>query len=202
MPGTKAPEEERRSQILAAAFDVAARRGLDGLTTRLVAQRAQLSAGLVPFHFKTREHLLVALLDWLLATTTVLHVTDDIAGIPEPLARFLALLEREMHRLSSEPRRIRLFFDYWVMGTRHPEIRRKMRAELGRYREAFRPMAEEILRAEPERFGRVTPAGLAGLAVSFIKGCAIQSIIDPRFDIDEYLAAAHSLLGQLAPAPA
>ena len=202
MPGTKAPEEERRSQILAAAFDVAARRGLDGLTTRLVAQRAQLSAGLVPFHFKTREHLLVALLDWLLATTTVLHVTDDIAGIPEPLARFLALLEREMHRLSSEPRRIRLFFDYWVMGTRHPEIRRKMRAELGRYREAFRPMAEEILRAEPERFGRVTPAGLAGLAVSFIKGCAIHSIIDPRFDIDEYLAAAHSLLGQLAPAPA
>lgn len=202
MPGTKAPEEERRSQILAAAFEVAARRGLDGLTTRLVAQRAQLSAGLVPFHFKTREHLLVALLDWLLATTTVLHVTDDIAGIPEPLARFLALLEREMHRLSSEPRRIRLFFDYWVMGTRHPEIRRKMRAELGRYREAFRPMAEEILRAEPERFGRVTPAGLAGLAVSFIKGCAIQSIIDPRFDIDEYLAAAHSLLGQLAPAPA
>lgn len=202
MPGTKAPEEERRSQILTAAFDVAARRGLDGLTTRLVAQRAQLSAGLVPFHFKTKEHLLVALLDWLLSSTTVLHVTDDIAGIPEPLARFLALLEREMHRLSSEPRRIRLFFDYWVMGTRHPEIRRKMRAELGRYREAFRPMAEEILRAEPERFGRVTPAGLAGLAVSFIKGCAIQSIIDPRFDIDEYLAAAHSLLGQLAPAPA
>ncbi|HEV2180028.1 MAG TPA: TetR/AcrR family transcriptional regulator [Gemmatimonadaceae bacterium] len=202
MPGTKAPEEERRSQILTAAFDVAARRGLDGLTTRLVAQRAQWSAGLVPFHFKTKEHLLVALLDWLLSSTTVLHVTDDIAGIPEPLARFLALLEREMHRLSSEPRRIRLFFDYWVMGTRHPEIRRKMRAELGRYREAFRPMAEEILRAEPERFGRVTPAGLAGLAVSFIKGCAIQSIIDPRFDIDEYLAAAHSLLGQLAPAPA
>ncbi|HSC31435.1 MAG TPA: TetR/AcrR family transcriptional regulator [Gemmatimonadaceae bacterium] len=202
MPGTKAPEEERRAQIIAAAFDVAARRGLEGLTTRLVAERAHLSAGLVLFHFKTREHLLVALLDWLLSTTTELHVTDDIAGLPSPLERLLALLEREMHRLSSEPRRIRLFFEYWLLGTRHPEIRRKMRAELGRYREAFRPMADEILRVEPGRFGSVQPAGIAGLAVSFIKGCAIQSIIDPRFDIDEYLAAAHSLLGQLASSPA
>jgi hypothetical protein len=74
-----------------------------------------------------------------------------------------------------------------------------MRRELVRYRDAFRPMAAEVLRAEPDRFVSVTADGLAAVAVSFIKGCAVQSMIDPeRFDIDEYLAATQGLVGQLA----
>ncbi|HLA91597.1 MAG TPA: TetR/AcrR family transcriptional regulator [Gemmatimonadaceae bacterium] len=199
MPGKKAPEERRRAQILRAAFDVAARKGLDGLTVRAVATKAGLSPGLVLFHFTTKEQLVVALLDHVLATTTVLHVTEEIARIVSPLDRLLALLELEMHRLSSEPRRIRLFFDFWARGIRHERIRAKMQAELHRYREAFRPMAEAVLRAEPERFARVTPEGLAAVAVSFIKGCAVQSMIDPaHFDIEEYLVAARGLLRELA----
>jgi TetR/AcrR family transcriptional repressor of bet genes len=199
MPGKKASEEARRTQILRAAFDVASRRGLDSLTVRMVATKAGLSSGLVLFHFKTKEHLVVALLHHVLATTTVLYVTDEIARIAEPLDRLLALLELEMHRLSSEPRRMRLFFDFWAMGIRHDLIRARMQAELHRYREAFRPMAEEVLRAEPERFAGVTPDGLAAVAVSFIKGCAVQSMIDPdQFDIEEYLVAARGLLRELA----
>jgi len=200
MPGIKEPEESRRAQILQAAYEVAARRGLGGLTVRLVATTAGMSSGLVLFHFKTKEQLLIALLDWLLGTTTVLHVTADIACIASPIERLLALLEREMDRLSSEPRRIRLFFEYWVLGIHHPGVRRKMRAELARYRSAFRPITAEVLAADADRFAGVTPAGLAAVAVSFIKGCAVQSMIDPdQFNIAEYLSAAHALLDQLAP---
>ena len=86
MPGRKAPETERRAQIMRAAFEVAARDGLEGLTVRKVATRARLSSGLVLFHFSTKEQLIVALLDWVLATTTVLHITEDIASIPAPRA--------------------------------------------------------------------------------------------------------------------
>ena len=117
-----------------------------------------------------------------------------------PLDRLIALLQREMNRLSSEPKRIRLFFDFWAKGFRNPLIRAKMQAELDRYREAFRPMAEEVLAAEPERFAHVTPEALAAVAVNFIKGCAVQSMLDPdKFDIEEYLTAAQALVGQLAP---
>jgi AcrR family transcriptional regulator len=199
MPGRRAPQTVRRSQIINAAYHVAAEHGLAGLTVRRVATKAQVSTGLVLFHFETKDQLIVALLDWLLATTTVLHVGDDIAGIGSPLDRLLALLRQEMDRLSSEPQRIRLFFDFWARGIRDVGIRRKMRRELVRYRDAFRPMAAEVLRAEPDRFARVTADGLAAVAVSFIKGCAMQSMIDPaRFDIDEYLAATQGLVGQLA----
>jgi TetR/AcrR family transcriptional regulator, transcriptional repressor of bet genes len=198
MPGQKASQDLRRAQILRAAYDVAARRGLDALTVRLVATKAGLSAGLVLFHFKTKAQLVAELLDYVLETTTVLHITDDISRIGSPLDQLLALLQREMNRLSSEPRRIRLFFDFWARGFRHQRIRARMQAELNRYREAFRPMAEAVLASEPDRFPRVSPEGLSAVAVSFIKGCAVQSMIDPgHFDIDDYLAAAHGLIGQL-----
>jgi len=200
MPGQKASEEARRMQILKAAYEVASRKGLDALTVRLVAHRAKLSTGLVLFHFKTKNQLVIALLDYVLQTTTALQVTADIASIPVPLDRLLALLRREMNRMASEPRLIRLFFDFWAKGFTHALIRTKMQAELDRYREAFRPIAHEVLRAEPDRFAGVTPEGLAAVAVSFIKGCAVQSMIDPEnFDIEEYLAATNGLLGQLAP---
>jgi TetR/AcrR family transcriptional regulator, transcriptional repressor of bet genes len=195
MPGQRATEAVRHAQIIKAAYHVAARKGLDGLTVREVARRARISHGLVLFHFKTRDQLLVALLDWLLETTTVLHVTDDIERLPLPLERFHALLQKEMNRLSSEPGRIRVFFDFWAKGIRHAGTRVKMRRELARYREAFRPIAAEVLRAEPERFSGVSADGLAAVAVSFIKGCAVQAMIDTdHFDIQEYLAAAQGLV--------
>lgn len=199
MPGNRAAEDVRRAQIIKAAYAVAASKGLDGFTVRDVARKAGISHGLVLFHFKTRQQLIIALLDWLLATTTVLHITDDIARITEPLDRLHGLLRTEMDRLSREPRRIRLFFDFWAKGIRHAAIRSKMRRELARYREAFRPIAGEVLASEPARFPDVSPEGLAAVAVSFIKGCAVQAMIDPEhFDIEEYLAAAQGLVGQLA----
>jgi TetR/AcrR family transcriptional regulator, transcriptional repressor of bet genes len=199
MPGQKAAEDLRREQILRAAYEVAAREGLDGLTVRDVAAKAGLSSGLVLFHFETKAQLLLALLDWVLETTTVLHVTPDIAQISSPLDRLTTLLQREMNRLSSEPRRIRVFFDFWARGIRNARIRSRMRAELDRYREAFRPIAVEVLRTESERFAHVSADGLAAVAVGFIKGCAVQSMIDPQFDIKQFVAAAQGLVGQLAP---
>ena len=199
MPGQKASEKARRAQILDAAYEVATSGGLAALTVRRVAAKAGLSTGLVIFHFQSKEQLVSALLDQVLATTTVLRLTNDVIQIPVPLDRLLALLEREMNRLSSEPRRIRLFFDFWMMGFSNPLIKSKMQAELDRYREAFRPIAEQVLAAEPERFSHVSPEGLSAVSVSFIKGCAVQSMIDPdNFDIDDFLAAMQALLGELA----
>jgi AcrR family transcriptional regulator len=200
MPGQKASETIRREQILKAAYDVASRRGIDGLTVRAVAAKAKLSHGLVLFHFKRKDHLVDALLDRVLATTLTLRQSEEVARIPHALDRFRTLLQQEMERLSYEPRRTRLFFEYWALGTRHTAIRAKISAELERYRAEFRMTTEEILQTEPERFTGVTSDGLAAVAVSFINGCAVQAMIDPdHFDIKEYLAAVQGIIGRLAP---
>jgi AcrR family transcriptional regulator len=195
MPGRKAAEAIRREQILKAAYEVALRGGIDGLTVRAVAARAKLSHGLVHFHFKRKSQLVLALLDWVLATTTLLDIPPHIANIPHAHDRLRALLRHEMDRLAQEPRRIRLFFEYWALGTRDAPIRAKISAELDRYRAAFRTMTEEMIRAEPARCAGVTADGLAAVAVSFINGCAVQAMIDPgHFDLEEYLAAVEGII--------
>lgn len=196
VPGTKIAEAERREQVLQAADEIATRRGLAALTIRNIARRAGLSPGLVIFHFGSKEQLVLALLDRVLATTTALHVGPDLAAIESPLERLLALLRQEMVRLAREPGHIRLFFDFWNAGIWDRSIRKRMQRELDRYREAFRPMAAEVLAADPERFPGITTDGLAAVAVSFIKGCAVQSMIEPHLDIGEYLAAVEGLIEQ------
>ena len=203
MPGKRVPELERREQILAATYQVAAEQGLGETTILQVAAAANVSPGLVIFHFESRRQLLLALLDHVLATTTVLHVDPAIEGLPDPIDRLIAVLRLEMSRLASEPQRIRLTFDFWMAGVRDPAIRARLQEEFARYREAFRPLAEAILHAEPGRFVGVTPAGLAGLSVSLIKGCAVQSLIDAEhFNVNEYLAATVGLISHFRPEPA
>jgi TetR/AcrR family transcriptional regulator, transcriptional repressor of bet genes len=195
MPGSKVPEEERRHQILAAAYRVAGEQGLAGTTILQVAAAAGVSPGLIIFHFKSRRQLLLALLEELLATTTVLRTDVGIASSEPPEARLLAVLRNEIRRLTGEPDRIRLTFDYWMAGVRDVATRSRLKAEFARYREAFRPLAEAVLVANPNRFPGVTADGLAGLSVSLIKGCAVQSMIDPdHFDVNEYFTAAVGLL--------
>jgi AcrR family transcriptional regulator len=194
MPGQKAAEATRREQILKAAYEVALRRGIDGLTVRAVAARARLSHGLVLFHFKRKDQLGLALLDRVLATTLSLRIPDEIRSIVNPRERLQALLGHEVRRLLEEPRRLRLLLEYWARGAHNAVIRAKIGAELDGYREAFRQIAEKALPTASDRFG--TPAAVAAVAVSLIIGCPVQAIIDPdHFDVGEYLTAAQGILG-------
>jgi TetR/AcrR family transcriptional regulator, transcriptional repressor of bet genes len=202
MPGRKESEQERRDQLLRAAFEVASREGVGGLTVRAIAAEAGLSHGLVHFHFKTKDGLISALLGWVLAETLSTASLEPDGRAGPPLDQLRALLEREMARLSREPRRMRLFFEYWAMGTHDAAIRERISGEMESYRAAIRRVTTEVLRSDPATFSDVTADGLAAIAVSFINGCAVQAMIDPQhFDLDEYLAAMRAMLGQFAASP-
>lgn len=197
MARQKASETARREQILEAAFRVAARDRLDGLTVRRVAREAGLSSGLVFFYFKTKDALLVALLDWLLQRTIIAETNERVLSLPTARERFLARLRKAVESVARDRLQVELFFDYWVMGTRHPEVREKIRAALERYREVFRPLAEQVLEEDPEALGGGSADGLAAVSVSFIEGCAVQAIMDPdHFDVEEFMSSVHALIAR------
>jgi AcrR family transcriptional regulator len=193
VPGTKAAEAIRREQILKAAYEVALRRGIDGLTVRAVAARARMSHGLVLFHFKRKDQLGLALLDRVLQSTMLLTMPAEIAAINSPRERLQRLFHHELKRLLVEPRRVRLLLEYWARGAHNAVIRAKIAAGLDSYRNAFRKISEETL-PDSGRFG--TPDGLAAVIVSLIVGYPVQAIIDPdHIELEEYLSAVHGILG-------
>jgi TetR/AcrR family transcriptional regulator, transcriptional repressor of bet genes len=211
MPGRKAPEQVRREDILRAAYDVAARHGVDAITLRAVALRAGVSHGTVVFHFKRRDELVATLVERVLYATAVLRVPDSIAAITRPSERLQALLRAEMERLSAEPRHFRLFLEYWTLGVRSAAIRKKVGAALDEYRAGFRRLAATVLEAldtladsapgtapSGGADGLATPDGVAGVAVSLVHGCALQAVIDPkRFDVQTHYATAASMLERI-----
>ena len=210
MPGVKVSEETRREDILRAAYDVAARQGLEALTLRAVAARADVSHGTVLHHFTRKSELVASLLDRVLYATAVLRIPDNIAQITRPSERLHALLRAEMDRLSTDPRHFRLFLDYWTFGVRNAGVRQRIRTVLEEYRAALKGIAEAVVAGEaaplarrgavkPGANGAVTAEGVAAVAVSLIHGCALQSVIDPKgFDVHQHFDAAGQMLDRLS----
>lgn len=195
MPGKKRSESERREAIIQAAFEVASRDQLGGLSMRAVAERAGVSKGLVFFYFTDKDTLLLALLDWLLETTLVVEPPAEEAGEGGPARRLLAMVTHEVEKLPAERAQAELFLDFWVLGRGQPEIQTRIRRAFVRYREGFLPYAERVVAEAPDRYGPRGARGLAAVVVSFIEGCALQLIADPeRFSVDRYIRAVRGLV--------
>jgi TetR/AcrR family transcriptional regulator, transcriptional repressor of bet genes len=192
VPGARAPEEQRRAQIVDAALTVAARDRLDRLTVRRVAAEAGLSPGLVFHHLTDKETLLLAVLDRLIERT-ILDTVGDAPGSPTsddtqagatdtetPAGeRLLDHVRRDVGRIAVDRELIELFFDFWVMGTRHPEVRERIAGALRAYRAALVPLAAAVVAEEPVRFAGTDPERVAALVVAFVLGHAVQAVLDP-----------------------
>ncbi|WP_321872593.1 TetR/AcrR family transcriptional regulator [Burkholderia ubonensis] len=78
----KAPEQVR-SQLLAAASDLATRHGVQALTLDAVAERAGVTKGALQYHFANKQGLLDALFEQTVARFSG-QVAERIAADPEP----------------------------------------------------------------------------------------------------------------------
>jgi AcrR family transcriptional regulator len=155
MPGKKASEETRREDILRAAYDVAARQGLEALTLRAVATRADVSHGTVIFHFKRQRELVAALLDRVVYATAVLRIPDEVMQITRPSDRLHAVLRAEMDRLSTEPRH---FACCSITGRSASGTPRSVRRFGRRSSSIVRGSATSPMRSSPASTGRLGAA--------------------------------------------
>lgn len=185
MPGRKVPEAERREQLLAAAYLIAIRDGLDQVTARRVADEAGASPGLVFFHFGSKDGLLLALLEHLLAGALDAEVTPDIAVLASSVDRLVALLRIEIEGLPEQRGPVELFFAYWVSLGRQAAFRDRISQSLTSYREVFVPVCADVA----DELGlAVTADALATFVVSLIEGAAVQVVRDlAAFDTEAFL---------------
>jgi AcrR family transcriptional regulator len=96
--GKEAVGASTRAQIIDAAADIVAEYGMDGVTSRLVAQKADISLGLISYHFPSITNLALAGLNRLLER--VIEQMDD----PETRNPILERVFDERRRPVSLPR--------------------------------------------------------------------------------------------------
>lgn len=197
------PEQERREQILEAAFRIACRDRLEAVTGRRVAEEAGLSSGLVFFHFQNKDQLLLSLVDWIIDSTLATLTLPEGALVEAPREQLLGFIAERVARLgrARDREQVELFFDLWVLGTRNAEVRDRLRRALARYREALTPVTRALVAADPARYAGVSPEALAMVASSLLHGSAVQAAMDAEsFGVDSFLAALRAVLGLPAPA--
>jgi AcrR family transcriptional regulator len=181
--------------ILEAARRVLAARGLEGLTIEAVANEANVSRTLIPYHFGSRAGLVAILFDSLFHDLAV--SVYGLAGPGGSLPTFLDWIKREADDVQSQHD----FFELIVAALREPELARRIATLYDDYRELTLEMAgvhgppdaDEGDPPSPDR--RRELAAIGSVLVAIEDGIGLQAALDPAFDVDGALAMVETMIG-------
>jgi AcrR family transcriptional regulator len=183
-----APAEERREQILQAAFSCFADKGYHAATMDDLVRASGLSKGSLYWHFRSKEEVFLALFD---SYASVLYGEWDAAA--ESGADALEVLRRECEIAVEILSDDRLGLLAWAEFLNHPKARQRMseiyrtaRVKLGAIVERGR--AEGSIRAGPP------PEEVASALVGVIEGLLIQWLVDPEFALKQNVESAWGVL--------
>ena len=188
MPGQKIAESERKEQILTATMRVATKMGLEKVTGRRVAAEAGISSGSVFFHYKTKNDLLLALLDKLI----VWWLTTGEIQVSDPKLQFLELVSSEAR--VDEREEIDLLLEFWILGRKHPEMRSRFQQAMVKYRDKFCLAARQMIQDDNDKLSQTTPESIAIFASSLIIGNALQMMFAPESSNSDALVEVAKIL--------
>ncbi len=183
--------------ILEAARRVLAERGLEGLTIEAVANEANVSRTLIPYHFGSRAGLVAILFDSLFHDLAV--SVYGLAGPGGSLPTFLDWIKREADDVQSQHD----FFELIVAALREPELARRIATLYDDYRELTLEMAGVNGPADSDGAARRATAprrrrelaAIGSVLVAIEDGIGLQAALDPAFDVDGALAMVQTMIG-------
>ena len=181
--------------ILEAARRVLAERGLEGLTIEAVANEANVSRTLIPYHFGSRAGLVALLFDSLFHDLAV--SVYGLAGPGGSLPTFLDWIKREADDVQSQHD----FFELIVSALREPELARRIATLYDDYRELTLEMAGVHDPSDAEAQPPLSPerrrelAAIGSVLVAIEDGIGLQAALDPAFDVDGALAMVETMIG-------
>jgi len=116
---------KRRRQLLLSTITVIARKGLSGITMNDIAMEAGCSYGVVAFHFKTKQRMLLAALDHLGDEYGVLW-KRTIAGAVAPSAaeRLGLMVGIDFDYRVAKPKHLAVWLAFWAEASRVPAYRK------------------------------------------------------------------------------
>lgn len=148
-----------REALIRAAVEVAAVRGLRGMTFRAVAEAAGVNNALIAHHFRNREGLLLAALDW--ATENLIRTTSLSKSTTEPEA-----FQQAVEAVVEADRNVMVFqYELILEASRNERFRPKVVELYRAYTQGMMPESVEITPLTRARF-----AAIDGLVLQLVSG--------------------------------
>jgi AcrR family transcriptional regulator len=198
MPPRPDVSEERREQILEAAGTVFARMGVRDARMDDIVSEASLSKGGVYWYFKSKDELVAAFIERLLARSV-----EDLRQFLASDQPFAQRMFAVAHYVAADFRGSKLrgvVLEFYGLAARDAQVRRRVRAYLDRFIELFAAMiAQAIERGECRP---VDPHKTATAIEATYEGLTLLWLLDTTgFQVDEMIAhATELLLNSLRPA--
>jgi AcrR family transcriptional regulator len=181
----KETQERTRERVVAAAAKVFARRGYHRATVDEIASEAGFTIGALYSNFSGKEDLFLAIADRQVKER-VAEVTamGDAAEGDEPSENAAEQLRAFLER---DPEWPLLFYEFWSLSVRNPELK----DEVAKRRDAIRDALAETLERVAKRHGfklRFPAPVLATAIAASLNGLAFERAADPDALPDEVFA--------------
>ena len=182
----KERQEQTREELVAAAARVFARRGYHKATVEEIAAEAGFSTGAVYSNFACKEELFLAIADRQVAdrVAEIGAVADAAEAQGDTDA---AAAEQFRAFLEADPDWPLLFYEFWSLSVRNPELQ----GELAKRRDAIRDALADTLERVAKELGfelRFPAPALATAIAASLNGLAFERAADPDALPDEVFA--------------
>jgi TetR/AcrR family transcriptional regulator, transcriptional repressor of bet genes len=139
---------ERRRSITQAAITVIAREGLPGVILADVAREAGCSYGVVSFHFKSKDRLLLAALDALMLEYREAWLACSDAHA-DTISKLVALIDLDFASPITDARFIAVSTAFWAEAARNAEYRKRLKTLTRAYLDRLELLIKELADQEP-----------------------------------------------------
>ncbi len=168
---------QRRKDLIEATITVIATHGYAGTTVSRVAKQAEVSAGLMNFHFASKDMLFQAVFEHLDAEFEIVWREHLAAAAADPWARLQAMVEAYFDRRILTPEKLPAWFTFWADAALRDRYRSAAtRVEL-RYSKELAAEVKRVLAGQPHVMRRTRD--VSAPLIAMIDGYWLQALLNP-----------------------
>jgi AcrR family transcriptional regulator len=175
MLNDRSTKPDTRERILQAAFTVLSRQGYENTSIKDIAEEAGVAQGLVHYHYKSKQQLVLSVLEFV-CKKVELGAVEGEAGAIRAFEDTKATLKESRDANSLYVGLIGVGLHDALVGAGVREFIRSERAHIAE-------LARQVLAERGQEPGPAS--GIASVVWAAVLGIMIQSLVDPEFDADE-----------------
>jgi TetR/AcrR family transcriptional repressor of bet genes len=198
LPRATPIREARQRQLIEATIVAIGRYGYAKLTLNHVASLAGLSPGIVNFHFRSKEQLLAATLEYLVEEYEAFWTQALAKAGESAAAKVDAMIEADLDPQVNSLEKVAVWYAFWAEAQANPSYRERVSRLEARYFEDSRGLFQRLI--EEGGYAGISPDAVAYGLSAMMDGFWFDLVIDPAsFDREEAKRICRLFLSGLFP---